>query len=201
MLILMFLNYTNKCVDEKMFGMTMIHQDYNGARPLKSTTSLTRKINIKSFFIDTQFFEYVVARNNKYIRFDSNNSGMGSKIDSEKPVLLKELISIFTLVNLIIILLIVFGSITLIWVVHLIWNDITVWGKDFSTIFFGSRAGENINLGIGFQVIHYYLIGISLLFLATVLLLRKSWNNKKNQTLAKCYRCARAFGTKEFVTR
>ena len=83
---------------------------------------------------------------------------------------------------MIILLLLVVGSITLIWTGHLIWKDITVWGKDFSVIFFGSRTGEDISLGIGLQVIHYYLIGILLLFLATGLFLRKNWNNKKTET-------------------
>jgi hypothetical protein len=56
---------------------------------------------------------------------------------------------------------------------------VNVWGKDLDAIFFGSRVGESISLGLGLQVIHYYLIGISFLFSATALLLLKSWNNKK----------------------
>jgi hypothetical protein len=128
----------------------------------------------------TQFFKYIIARNNKYIPSNLNSNRKGYKIDSEKPVLLKKLKLNFTLVNVIILLLLVIGSITLIWVGLLIWKDIIVWGKDFSVIFFGSRTGENISLGIGLQVIHYYLIGILLIFSATGLLLRKSWNNKKN---------------------
>ncbi len=103
----------------------------------------------------------------------------GFKIGSQKPVLFGELKNKITLINVIILLLIAVGSITLIWVVNLIWQDLTVWGKDFNIIFFGSRTGENISLGIGLQVIHYYLIGISLLILATGLLLRESWNKKR----------------------
>lgn len=133
--------------------------------------------------VSTQFFKYITVRNNKYILFKINSNVKGFKIGSQKPVLLGELRRNLRPINVIVLLLIVAGSITLIWVVHLIWKDLTVWGKDFSTIFFGSRTGENISLGIGLQVIHYYLIGISLLFLATGLLLRKSWNKK--ETLAK----------------
>jgi hypothetical protein len=103
----------------------------------------------------------------------------GFKIGSQKPVLFGELKNKITLINVIILLLIAVGSITLIWVVNLIWQDLTVWGKDFNIIFFGSRTGENISLGIGLQVFHYYLIGISLLILATGLLLRESWNKKR----------------------
>jgi hypothetical protein len=65
------------------------------------------------------------------------------------------------------------GSITLAWVGQLTWHDITVWGKDLVLIFFGSRTGENISLGIGMKVIHYFLIGLTLLFLGLLTLLRR----------------------------
>jgi hypothetical protein len=61
------------------------------------------------------------------------------------------------------------GVITLIWVGHLIWHDTTVWGKDLALIFFGSRTGENIDLGIGMIVIHYFLAGLTLLFFGSVM--------------------------------
>ena len=73
--------------------------------------------------------------------------------------------------HLIGILLTVFGSITLVWLGHLIWYDITVWGKDISLILFGSRAGESISLGIGMIVLNYFLIGWALLLLGLVILL------------------------------
>ena len=59
-------------------------------------------------------------------------------------------------------LLIALGSIILVWVACLTWYDITIWGKDVAIIFFGSRTGEVISLGIGMQLIHYLLIGIAL---------------------------------------
>ena len=40
------------------------------------------------------------------------------------------------------------------------WYDITVWNKDLGTIFFGSRSGEAMSLGIGITNIHYLLFGI-----------------------------------------
>ena len=60
-------------------------------------------------------------------------------------------------------LLVVLGSITLVWVGGLTFYDMTVWGKDISLIFFGSRTGENISLGIGVKVIHYFILGLALL--------------------------------------
>jgi len=61
------------------------------------------------------------------------------------------------------------GSIILAWVGWLTWHDMTVWDKDVAIIFFGSRTGEAISLGIGMRVIHYLLIG-SALFLPGVLM-------------------------------
>jgi hypothetical protein len=91
----------------------------------------------------------------------------------EKPNLLKELKLNLTLFNTVIISLIVVGSLLLIQVGVVMWKDVTVWGKDFSLIFFGSRTSENISLGIGLQIIHYYLIGILFLFSAIILFFSK----------------------------
>ncbi len=60
-------------------------------------------------------------------------------------------------------LLTAFGSIILAWVGWLTWYDVTVWNKDLFLIFFGSRTGEAISLGIGMKVIYYFLIGLALL--------------------------------------
>jgi hypothetical protein len=57
--------------------------------------------------------------------------------------------------------IIALGSIILVWVACLIWFDITFWNKDVALIFFGSRKGELISLGIGMQLIHYLLIGLA----------------------------------------
>jgi hypothetical protein len=54
------------------------------------------------------------------------------------------------------------GSIILVWVACLTWYDITILGKDVALIFFGSRTGEVISLGIGMHLIHYLLIGLAL---------------------------------------
>ncbi len=61
--------------------------------------------------------------------------------------------------------LVISGLFTLAWVGQLTWNDIVVWKKGIIEIFFGSRTGENISLGIGIKVIHYFLSGLTLLFL------------------------------------
>ena len=69
-----------------------------------------------------------------------------------------------TRVNLAGLFLTAFGSAILAWVGWLIWHDVTVWGKDITLIFFGSRTGEPICLGIGMKVIYYFLISLTLLF-------------------------------------
>lgn len=81
--------------------------------------------------------------------------------------------------------LVISGLFTLAWVGQLTWNDIVVWNKGIIEIFFGSRTGENISLGIGIKVIHYLLLGLTLCFsgLATFLhgRLRGFVNSLKDQ--------------------
>ena len=74
--------------------------------------------------------------------------------------------------HLIVLTLLTFGVLVLAWVGHLTWNDISVWNKDIGTIFFGSRTGEQISLGIGMAVIHYFLIGVSLFAAGLLLFIR-----------------------------
>lgn len=88
--------------------------------------------------------------------------------------------------NLACILLIVFGAITLAWVSWLTWYDITAWGKDITSIFFSSRTGEYRfpTLGIDMRVIHYFLIGLTLLLSGALAFLRiKSKASKLNRNL------------------
>jgi hypothetical protein len=66
-----------------------------------------------------------------------------------------------------------FGSIILAWVVWLTWYDMTLWSKNIALIFFGSRTGEAISLGIGVKVIHYFLIGVALLMSGLITFLRR----------------------------
>jgi len=65
------------------------------------------------------------------------------------------------------------GSIILAWVLWLTWYDMTSWGKGIALIFFGSRTGEAISLGIGMKVIYYFLIGLTLLLSGLVTSLRR----------------------------
>ena len=60
-----------------------------------------------------------------------------------------------------------FGSVTMAWVGWLTWYDITTWNKSLALIFFGSRTGEAISLGIDMRAIYYLLIG-SILFLSGI---------------------------------
>ena len=66
-----------------------------------------------------------------------------------------------------------FGSIILAWVGWSTWYDMTLQGKDIALIFFGSRTGEFISLGIGMKVIYYFLIGLALLILGLRTSLRR----------------------------
>ena len=77
------------------------------------------------------------------------------------------------LTNLPSFLLVSFGSIILAWVGYLTWYDMTWWSKDIALIFFGSRTGEALSLGIGMKVIHYFLIGLALLLSGLLTFLRK----------------------------
>jgi len=86
--------------------------------------------------------------------------------------------------NLACILLIVFGATTLAWVSWLTWYDITVWSKDVTSILFSSRTGEYMfpTLGIDMRVIHYFLIGLTLLLSGALASLRvRSKTSKPNR--------------------
>jgi len=69
--------------------------------------------------------------------------------------------------------LIAFGSIVLAWISWLTWYDITTRGKDLILIFFGSRTGEAIGLGIDMKVIYYFTVGLASL-LTGLLVFRRS---------------------------
>ena len=96
----------------------------------------------------------------------------------EKSNSLEELKLILSPFNIFIISLIVAGSLLLLLVGYVMWNDVTVWAKEFDLIFFGSRTGEAVSLNTGLKLIHYYLIGILLLFSAPIVFLLNRWNNK-----------------------
>ena len=97
--------------------------------------------------------------------------------------------------------LIALGVITLVWVGQLTLHDMIAWGKDIPRIFFSSRKAEYMfpTLGIDMRVIHYFLIGLTLLLLGSVVLLRTRrcphnlgyWANqpKKAAMPKKCMIC------------
>jgi len=74
--------------------------------------------------------------------------------------------------KIIVLSLVASAALVLLWVSWLTWIDVTEWGKDLGSIFFGSRANEPISLGIGMTVMNYFLIGVSLLAAGLVVLLR-----------------------------
>lgn len=65
-----------------------------------------------------------------------------------------------SLPNLVTLTLILFGTAILIGVGFIVLFDLIFWNKDVGMIFFGSRIGEPITLGIGILLIHYLLVGI-----------------------------------------
>jgi hypothetical protein len=77
------------------------------------------------------------------------------------------------LLNLYGLFLTAFGLIILVWVGWLTWYDMTTWGKDIARIFFGSRTGEAISLGIGIKVIYYFSIGLALFLLGLFTFFRR----------------------------
>jgi hypothetical protein len=74
--------------------------------------------------------------------------------------------------NIIVLSLVASAALILAWIGWLTWVDMTQWSKDLGSIFFGSRTGEAISLGVGMTVIHYFLISMSLLAAGVVLFLR-----------------------------
>jgi hypothetical protein len=99
------------------------------------------------------------------------------KMESFTPAQLEEAAKLYfrsrLLPKLVSPLLAVLGSIILVWVGGLTFYDMTVWGKDISLIFFGSRAGEVMSLGIGMRAIHYFVLGLVLLVSGFVIFFRR----------------------------
>ena len=101
-----------------------------------------------------------------------------------KESLLKKFYFLDSIPKMLILVLLVSGASLLAWVGWITWNDISVWNKDIGTIFFGSRMihEEAISLGIGMAVIHYFLIGVSLLAAGILLFVRNYFVTAKLRT-------------------
>jgi hypothetical protein len=103
--------------------------------------------------------------------------------------------------KLLVIIFLILGLVTFVWVFQLIWNDMVVWNKDLGLIFFGSRVGEFISLGIGMRLVHYFFMGLTFLLIGLVLLVHNfracpfyfgylgSIYRKKNIYLKCCSKC------------
>lgn len=103
--------------------------------------------------------------------------------------------------KLLIIIFLMLGLATFVWVFQLVWNDIFFWKKDLGLIFFGSRTGEPISLGIGMKVVYYFFIGLTFLLFGSVLLVHNfrscpfffgylgSIYRKNNNFSLKCFKC------------
>lgn len=75
--------------------------------------------------------------------------------------------------NLYTFLMTTIGSSFLAYTAWLVLSDVIFWQKDLVIIFFGSRMGEEISLGLGFTVMHYLIIGSISLFAGIFMYLRK----------------------------
>ena len=83
--------------------------------------------------------------------------------------------------HIVVLFLVASAALILAWIGWLTWTDMTQWGKDIGSIFFGSRTGEAISLGIGMTVIHYFLISMSLLAAGVVLFIKNRIGATKPQ--------------------
>ena len=83
--------------------------------------------------------------------------------------------------HIVVLLLVASAALILAWIGWLTWTDMTQWGKDIGSIFFGSRTGEAISLGVGMTVIHYFLISMSLLAAGVVLFIKNRIGATKPQ--------------------
>jgi len=77
------------------------------------------------------------------------------------PEPIQQLVRMLFLPYLVSLLLTAIGSVILAQVAWISYYDITVWSKDITQIFLGSRAGEAISLGIGMRIIHYFILGLA----------------------------------------
>ena len=103
--------------------------------------------------------------------------------------------------KLLVIIFFICGLVTFVWVFSLIWNDVFVWNKDIGLIFFGSRVGEPISLGIGVRLVHYFFISLTFFLIGLVLLVHNfrscpfyfgylgSIYRKRNRISLKCLKC------------
>jgi hypothetical protein len=103
--------------------------------------------------------------------------------------------------KLLVLIFLSLGSVIFVWVLSLVWKDVVFWGKDLGLIFFGSRVGEPISLGIGMKVVHYFFVGLTFLLFGLVLLIHSfrscpfyfgylgSIYRKNNHISLKCFKC------------
>lgn len=100
-----------------------------------------------------------------------------------KDSLLSKFDFLLSMPNLIIFSLFVVGAVVMVWVGSLAINDMNIWNKDLGTIFFGSRTGEGISLGIGMTLINYVYVAIALFGAGTVLFVRNHMQASSDQKI------------------
>ena len=88
---------------------------------------------------------------------------MSGDVADQKRQLVIDFKASLNSINLVIITFLSIGLLLLCIVGFVIWNDVTVWQKDLTVIFFENRANQGIGLGFGLQLIYYYFSSIILI--------------------------------------
>lgn len=112
---------------------------------------------------EKNFVRHSSGNDKDYTIFDALLENLNKQKDKETSFN-RLLTQLRTPWNLSILILTLFGWITLVLVGQIIWVDLTYWGKDLSITLLGSRVGEAISLGIGMKLIYYLIIGLCLIF-------------------------------------
>ncbi|MBN2238057.1 MAG: hypothetical protein JW729_10890 [Bacteroidales bacterium] len=89
--------------------------------------------------------------------------GLSEGITDQKLHLVIDFKTFLTPINLAIIAFLSIGLLLLCIVGFVIWNDVKVWQKDLTVIFFENRTNQGIGLGLGLQLIYYYFSAIILI--------------------------------------
>jgi hypothetical protein len=97
-----------------------------------------------------------------FTTWEEKKEKIESKQFLQKPSLssLPQKVSTYSRLSIILVLI---GIINLVFVLYIAYLDIIFWNKDILSILFISRVGEYLSLGIGMKMIHYLILGISLL--------------------------------------
>ena len=99
--------------------------------------------------------------------------GLPGDVADQKMHLVNDFKALLSPINLAIITFLSIGLLLLFIVGFVIWNDVTVWQKGLTIIFFENRINQGIGLGLGLQLIYYYFSSIILIVTGLSILILK----------------------------